>query len=152
MITSAIKSRIFKISMLALLAVMVSACGSSLRPTPPIADAPIAQPWGSVPLNTADVEFDQSSTDDFINALLAKREKHRQASGDGKIPYLALTLSGGGSRGAYGAGVLSGWTVQGNRPQFDVVTFSISISSVPFVMLCTLLVSVKANSSMNFTC
>ena len=58
----------------------------------------------------------------FIGSLEAKRDAHKQAGGDGKIPYSALTLSGGGSRGAYGAGVLSGWTVRGGRPQFDVVT------------------------------
>lgn len=33
-----------------------------------------------------------------------------------------LVLSGGGSHGAFGAGVLVGWTEAGNRPQFDVVT------------------------------
>ncbi len=33
-----------------------------------------------------------------------------------------LLLSGGGSVGAFGAGVLSGWTASGKRPQFDVVT------------------------------
>ncbi len=33
-----------------------------------------------------------------------------------------LLLSGGGSVGAFGAGVLVGWTASGKRPQFDVVT------------------------------
>lgn len=33
-----------------------------------------------------------------------------------------LVLSGGGSNGAYGAGVLYGWTQSGKRPEFDVVT------------------------------
>jgi predicted acylesterase/phospholipase RssA len=33
-----------------------------------------------------------------------------------------LLLSGGGSVGAFGAGVLVGWTAAGTRPQFDVVT------------------------------
>ena len=33
-----------------------------------------------------------------------------------------LTLSGGGSDGAYGAGLLVGWTEHGDRPQFDFVT------------------------------
>jgi hypothetical protein len=35
---------------------------------------------------------------------------------------IILALSGGGSRGAYGAGVLAGWTATGLRPEFDVVT------------------------------
>jgi Patatin-like phospholipase len=37
-------------------------------------------------------------------------------------PLTLLALSGGGSRGAYGAGLLCGWTGSGNRPEFDVVT------------------------------
>jgi len=54
---------------------------------------------------------------------LARRSHNPGEAGvTGKIPYRALTLSGGGSRGAYGAGVLSGWTARGDRPQFDVVT------------------------------
>jgi len=114
--------RILFIALFSSLAVMVGACGSIPRPTPPVAGAPLEQPWGSVPLQTTDGEIVQSFTDNFIKSLEAKRDQHRQAGVDGKIPYRALTLSGGGSRGAYGAGVLSGWTVRGDRPQFDVVT------------------------------
>jgi hypothetical protein len=33
-----------------------------------------------------------------------------------------LSLSGGGGDGAYGAGVLVGWTASGHRPNFNVVT------------------------------
>jgi len=33
-----------------------------------------------------------------------------------------LALSGGGSRGAFGAGLMSGWTRSGTRPQFTAVT------------------------------
>ena len=38
------------------------------------------------------------------------------------LPYRVLALSGGGSRGAYGVGVLTGWSESGERPEFDVVT------------------------------
>ena len=33
-----------------------------------------------------------------------------------------LALSGGGADGAFGAGLLTGWTARGNRPQFSIVT------------------------------
>jgi len=33
-----------------------------------------------------------------------------------------LALSGGGGDGAFGAGVLCGWTAAGTRPEFDIVT------------------------------
>ena len=34
----------------------------------------------------------------------------------------AMAISGGGANGAYGAGVLVGWSQTGTRPQFDLVT------------------------------
>jgi hypothetical protein len=37
-------------------------------------------------------------------------------------PYHFLALSGGGMYGAFGVGVIHGWTQSGARPQFDVVT------------------------------
>lgn len=37
-------------------------------------------------------------------------------------PKNVLVLSGGGSYGAYSAGVVCGWTRSGGRPEFDVVT------------------------------
>ncbi len=53
-----------------------------------------------------------------------------QASG----PWLAI--SGGGSDGAYGAGVLTGWTEAGTRPQFAAVTgASIGSLLAPFAFL-----------------
>jgi predicted patatin/cPLA2 family phospholipase len=37
-------------------------------------------------------------------------------------PLTYLALSGGGADGAYGAGVLSGWTESGTRPEFSMVS------------------------------
>ena len=37
-------------------------------------------------------------------------------------PHHYLSLSGGGADGAYGAGILVGWTAQGTRPEFTLVT------------------------------
>jgi Patatin-like phospholipase len=39
-----------------------------------------------------------------------------------KAPLNFLALSGGGGDGAFGAGVLNGWTSAGTRPEFEVVT------------------------------
>jgi hypothetical protein len=53
-----------------------------------------------------------------------------QASG----PWLAV--SGGGSDGAFGGGVLAGWSQAGNRPEFAVVTgASIGALIAPFAFL-----------------
>jgi predicted acylesterase/phospholipase RssA len=53
-----------------------------------------------------------------------------QASG----PWLAL--SGGGADGAFGAGVMIGWTASGNRPEFAVVSgVSIGALIAPYAFL-----------------
>lgn len=47
-----------------------------------------------------------------------------------------LALSGGGANGAYGAGVLVGWTASGARPEFSVVTgVSTGALAAPFAFL-----------------
>jgi hypothetical protein len=47
-----------------------------------------------------------------------------------------LALSGGGGDGAFGAGILCGWTAAGNRPQFKLVTgISTGALIAPFAFL-----------------
>lgn len=51
-------------------------------------------------------------------------------------PAHFLALSGGGDNGAYGAGVMAGWTASGIRPQFDIVTgISAGALIAPFAFL-----------------
>jgi len=51
-------------------------------------------------------------------------------------PHHYLALSGGGSDGAYGAGVLAGWTRAGTRPDFTLVTgISTGALIAPFAFL-----------------
>ena len=61
----------------------------------------------------------------------------RMVSGtSAREPSNVLVLSGGGSNGAYTAGVLNGWTEAGNRPRFDVVTgISTGALIAPFAFL-----------------
>jgi hypothetical protein len=54
----------------------------------------------------------------------------------GKPVVTYLALSGGGSNGAFGAGLLVGWTKSGKRPRFDVVTgISAGALIAPFAFL-----------------
>ena len=53
-----------------------------------------------------------------------------------KKPVAYLALSGGGENGAFGAGVLCGWTAAGNRPTFKLVTgISTGALLAPFAFL-----------------
>ena len=50
--------------------------------------------------------------------------------------YSYLAISGGGSDGAFGAGILNGWSSRGNRPNFKVVTgVSTGALIAPFAFL-----------------
>lgn len=50
--------------------------------------------------------------------------------------YGVLVLSGGGDAGAYGAGILCGWTERGDRPRFRIVTgVSTGALIAPFAFL-----------------
>ena len=53
-------------------------------------------------------------------------------------PISMLALSGGGEHGAFGAGLLSGWSESGHRPTFDIVTgVSTGALMSPFAFLGT---------------
>jgi predicted patatin/cPLA2 family phospholipase len=51
-------------------------------------------------------------------------------------PHNYLAISGGGPNGAFGAGLLAGWTASGNRPEFTMVTgISTGALTAPFAFL-----------------
>jgi len=51
-------------------------------------------------------------------------------------PGSALAISGGGANGAFGAGLLCGWTQKGDRPEFEIVTgISTGALIAPFAFL-----------------
>ena len=69
----------------------------------------------------------------------ARREMaFREASGEtGPLPPADfLAVSGGGENGAFGAGLLVGWTAEGTRPEFKLVTgVSTGALTAPFAFL-----------------
>jgi len=62
-------------------------------------------------------------SDDRADTLLARAKSDVRADATGRAGAInVLALSGGGSNGAYGAGLLIGWSDRGTRPEFTVVT------------------------------
>lgn len=60
----------------------------------------------------------------------ARRESARQSE------FIIVAISGGGDNGAFGAGLLVGWSDAGTRPDFDLVTgVSAGALAAPFVYL-----------------
>src|SRR4029079_12040809 len=67
--------------------------------------------------------------------LKAKYEA-RLKSGDQKLVSNLLAISGGADDGAFGAGLLVGWSEHGDRPEFDLVTgISAGALIAPFAFL-----------------
>jgi len=68
--------------------------------------------------------------------LLPPEEMERQFSALFGRDHHFLAISGGGSNGAFGAGLLSGWTASGTRPEFGIVTgISTGALIAPFAFL-----------------
>jgi hypothetical protein len=59
-------------------------------------------------------------SDERVDVLLSRSRGTAPPVRGGPVNVLAL--SGGGSNGAFGAGLLAGWTARGTRPEFTVVT------------------------------
>jgi hypothetical protein len=97
------------------LSLTLAACGTASRPAP----AP-----GVAPAPAAGIGLDRyrfAGRDDarFL-AWYGRLAYERAALGLDGVRVLAL--SGGGAEGAFGAGVLAGWSRRGDRPRFDIVT------------------------------
>lgn len=82
------------------------------------------------------------TTPEMRTLLDLQYRQTKAAVGSGRRPVGALkkadflAISGGGSDGAYAAGVLVGWSEKGNRPQFEVVTgVSTGALAAPFAFL-----------------
>jgi len=114
-----------------LMVVALSGCVTLPRtPVPPeqaelatVPGMPDVRAWGG----KVSPEFQQ-------DALESVRQK--QADGNVQSHFSSLSLSGGGSNGAFGAGFLKGWTQSGSRPDFRLVTgISTGALIAPFAFL-----------------
>jgi hypothetical protein len=71
--------------------------------------------WGDVPPKN----FKALATEMLLQKLASGDQSYKR----GGTPHVkVLILSGGGDNGAYGAGLMNGWTARGTRPKFDIVT------------------------------
>jgi len=105
---------------------MLAGCGTLARPEGPLRIASDSLIRVNDPrIRSDDTQKIQALADEIASRL-------GRADGDESI----LALSGGGANGAYGAGVIVGWTQRGDRPKFDVVTgVSTGALAAPFAFL-----------------
>ena len=107
------------------MALAMAGCGTLDRPTGP--------------LRIADGTLIKAEDPRIRSNDSARLEQFTQEIG-GRLradhPTSILALSGGGANGAYGAGLLIGWSEHGDRPAFDVVTgVSTGALAAPFAFL-----------------
>jgi len=76
-------------------------------------------------------------TEGAIKSYNEQAQAWKAAGNKGPLPPANfLAISGGGENGAYGAGLLNGWTEAGTRPEFALVTgVSTGALSAPFAFL-----------------
>lgn len=79
----------------------------------------------------------QAAFDGEVVAALARRRRALRLPEGAMVPELnLLAVSGGGENGAFGAGLLNGWTEHGTRPSFDLTTgVSTGALTAPFAFL-----------------
>jgi predicted acylesterase/phospholipase RssA len=120
-------------------AMMLQGCGT----LPRRAAVPADLTERATPLGIPDARFwvDGDLTP-MIQDIMRQGDRERAAlaaagqSTDRLPPAYLLALSGGGDAGAFGAGLLVGWTAQGSRPEFKLVTgISAGALIAPFAFL-----------------
>lgn len=81
----------------------------------------------------AQANADRETEPLFHSELIRRQRQRGPTPSNGRS---VLCLSGGGSYGAYSAGIVCGWTCRGDRPCFDVVTgISTGALIAPFAFL-----------------
>ncbi|HEX2816020.1 MAG TPA: patatin-like phospholipase family protein [Phenylobacterium sp.] len=98
-----------------MLGVLLTATACGTIPRPPLAGARLFD----TPTKLDAFRFPADDPQAFLNLYRTVAERRAQLHLDG---MRVLALSGGGANGAYGAGILVGWTKAGDRPDFDLVT------------------------------
>ena len=118
-------------ALVAVLSVGISGC-ASLERLPAVTYAQAKQ---ADILDIADARFYISETKQILDVAVKANQRRNLARGVSATRHF-LAISGGGDDGAFGAGLLLGWSDRGNRPEFDVVTgVSTGALSAPFAFL-----------------
>ena len=124
---------------LAVLAFLIQGCGTARirQPLPPyylnearVVGLPDVRGYGDAP----DESLKQSAVESVRQEMAAQPGKPAGVFATPTVDI--LSLSGGGADGAFGAGLLCGWTAHGDRPRFKLVTgISTGSLSAPFAFL-----------------
>ncbi|MFA5143405.1 MAG: patatin-like phospholipase family protein [Candidatus Omnitrophota bacterium] len=125
-----------KYSWLIIVVLCITGCASARHAVPPdllnstrVLGMRDMRAFGGIPSD--------SFKNDFLNLLKQEKIKGFPFFDPKTVrAYSVLAISGGSANGAYGAGLLNGWSKEGSRPEFKIVT-GISTGAIiaPFAFL-----------------
>lgn len=122
---------------MAIAALLMACSGSAIRN--PVPDALSNQ---TTAIGMTGIRFWGDETPPNLNVIIKEKFAQMQAArpqllkAGKKAQVHFLTISGGGSDGAFGAGLLVGWSASGTRPEFELVTgVSTGALIAPFAFL-----------------
>ena len=125
--------RSLKIAICLLISVFIAGCSSLERKSAVPAQALSKAQIAGLPSVRYAIST-QAGVDAMVDDLAKLEAARGKKAFDGDANYLAL--SGGGDDGAFGAGLLVGWSKQGSRPNFNLVTgISTGALIAPFAYL-----------------
>ena len=102
---------------------------------PPIAPV-VVEDFDDTPIRFLPMENRTAIGDSIEHAFIEETPENYEIGPNGERIYNYLAVSGGGSDGAFGAGLLNGWSETGTRPRFKVVTgVSTGALIAPFAFL-----------------
>jgi hypothetical protein len=119
-----------------LILALLSGCSGLPRHPVPVEDIRRAEIPGMSGVRAWAGQLDPAFQADLVTSVKQEPAGAFPLDDSGYPIYHGLALSGGGSSGAFGAGVLNGWTTAGTRPDFKVVTgISTGALIAPFAFL-----------------
>ena len=131
------RRRLLKVAAGGAASLYVGGCGPVARgPAVPVAQTAHASVLG-LPNERFFIFTDTKSLEKEMVEALDRKRRLLGVKDYADLPEMdLLAVSGGGENGAFGAGLLCGWTAQGTRPTFDWVTgVSTGALTAPFAFL-----------------
>ena len=131
-----LQARVAQSTTAGLILVMLAACTSLPRDSIPVEDIRRARIPGMSGVRAWGGQLDPAFQADLVASIGQEPPGAFPLDDNGYPVYHGLALSGGGSNGAFGAGILNGWSEAGTRPDFKVVTgISTGALIAPFAFL-----------------
>lgn len=117
--------------------IFISGCATTrIRHAVPVGLAESAQIIGRQDIRLFEGGTNTFIADGLIKSLEQETNEVYFKGSEGKKIYSAIAISGGAANGAYGAGLLKGWSQSGTRPVFKIVTgISTGAIMAPLVFL-----------------